>query len=271
MDPRRIIAIAIGCAGVVLLWTPPVMAQDTPCSQCGPGAHWVDDCAAGQDQIANHGAVVGIDLDLDPNCTEDVSLVLTPCGANLLIIGRSGPRDDSVNFPGLRPVDGHLDVIDTEIVQLCLTGGGVTLIAGAGLGQGGVLSPSLGAIAELGADNTKAESFFDVFFEVDLGGGLFAYNQSPMRIAVGPSGITCVPPQASYIHPTGCLPLYDSSIPGQGMLMANLVTAQHNVYPLPIPTVSEWGLIVMTLLLLTAGMVVFGRRRRPAASTPTAR
>ncbi|MCK4343101.1 MAG: IPTL-CTERM sorting domain-containing protein [Phycisphaerae bacterium] len=33
-----------------------------------------------------------------------------------------------------------------------------------------------------------------------------------------------------------------------------------------IPTVSEWGLIVMTLLLLTAGTVVFGRQRRPAAA-----
>ncbi|MCP4593025.1 MAG: IPTL-CTERM sorting domain-containing protein [bacterium] len=30
-----------------------------------------------------------------------------------------------------------------------------------------------------------------------------------------------------------------------------------------IPTVSEWGLILMTLLLLTAGTVVIGRRRRP--------
>ncbi len=32
----------------------------------------------------------------------------------------------------------------------------------------------------------------------------------------------------------------------------------------PIPTSSEWGLIVMTLLLLTAGTVVLGRTRRPA-------
>jgi len=32
-----------------------------------------------------------------------------------------------------------------------------------------------------------------------------------------------------------------------------------------VPTVSEWGLIVMTLVLLTAGTVVFGRRRRHAA------
>ena len=31
----------------------------------------------------------------------------------------------------------------------------------------------------------------------------------------------------------------------------------------PIPTVSEWGLIIMTLLALTAGTIVFARRRRP--------
>jgi len=36
--------------------------------------------------------------------------------------------------------------------------------------------------------------------------------------------------------------------------------------PPPIPTVSEWGLIIMTLLLLTAATVVFARRRRAAAA-----
>lgn len=38
--------------------------------------------------------------------------------------------------------------------------------------------------------------------------------------------------------------------------------------PLPdgIPTLSEWGLIVLTLLLLTAATVVLGRRRRPVAA-----
>ncbi|MCH8147231.1 MAG: hypothetical protein IH987_04450 [Planctomycetes bacterium] len=33
-----------------------------------------------------------------------------------------------------------------------------------------------------------------------------------------------------------------------------------------IPTVSEWGLIVMTVLGLTAGTILYGRRRRPAAA-----
>lgn len=31
------------------------------------------------------------------------------------------------------------------------------------------------------------------------------------------------------------------------------------------PAVSEWGLIVLTLLLVTAGTVAIGRRRRPVA------
>ncbi len=34
----------------------------------------------------------------------------------------------------------------------------------------------------------------------------------------------------------------------------------------PVPTVSEWGLIVMLLLSLTAGTIVFARRRRPAVA-----
>ena len=34
----------------------------------------------------------------------------------------------------------------------------------------------------------------------------------------------------------------------------------------PTPTVSEWGMIIMTLLLLTAGTVIFGRARRRAAA-----
>ena len=33
-----------------------------------------------------------------------------------------------------------------------------------------------------------------------------------------------------------------------------------------VPTVSEWGLIVMVLLLLVAGTVVFARRHRPVVA-----
>ena len=38
-----------------------------------------------------------------------------------------------------------------------------------------------------------------------------------------------------------------------------------NPVPTPVPTVSQWGLIVLTLLLLTAGTIVM-RRHRPAVA-----
>jgi len=187
----------------------------------------------------------------------DVNLILWPCAVpdNLAIINRSAPRDDSQNFPGLRPVDGHLDVIDTEIISMCLTGGGYTLRAG--LGQGGVISRSLGAVAEQPGNPTLAESFFDVFFEVQTPQGPL-YNQTPLRLA---AVINCVPPKAAYIHPTGCLPLFTSPIPGQGMHVANLVTAQHNVNIPITPTLTEWGLIILVLLIVFSTWVVLRRRR----------
>jgi hypothetical protein len=204
-------------------------AQGGPCSQCGPGDHWVDQCASGQDVIADQGAAVGMDLDRDPFCLADVNLALGPCSApeDLLIIRRSGPLDDSQNFPGLRPLDGHLDVIDTEIISMCLTGSGVTLRAGAGLGPGS-LRASLGAISEQPGDPEWADSFFDVFVEVNLGDTVLLYNQTPLRLD---ADINCVPPKVSYIHPVTCLPLYTSPLYGQGTHVANLVTAEHHVFP----------------------------------------
>jgi hypothetical protein len=199
-----------------------------PCADCGPGPHWIDQCQAGLDHVADQAAKVGIDTDLDPNCTADLSMVMRPCPApdNLVTIARSNPRDDSVRFPGLRPLDGHLDVIDTELQFLCLTAGGVTLRVGAGQGQGGVLPPSYGAIAELPGDTGLGDSFFDVYFEVDLGGGMYVYNHEPLRIS---GEIDCVPPQVGYIHIVDCLPLYTD--PQAGQHVANLTSAQHAVNP----------------------------------------
>lgn len=183
-------------------------AKAQPCTQCGPGAHWTDSCLEGTDQISDQGAVIGIDLDLD--CVADISLVLGSCGT--LQIYRSAPV-------------GH--DIDTEILDLCLSDGSVTLIAGAGLGQGGVLAPSLGTITEQGGDPALADSSFDVMFEVDLGGGYYVYNHAALVIQ---AEIDCVPPQADYIHPTGCLALFDD--PVAGTVIANLVSAQHSTYPI---------------------------------------
>ncbi len=246
---------------VLALWTASALAQGEPCSQCGPGPHFIDFCGpfppVGTDLVANNGAVVGIDLDLD--CVQDVSAVLRPCPEpnQLLHVDKTlGPIDDSLNFPGTSPVDGHptgpgLDVIDTEVVSMCLTNGAVTMAAGVGGPSAFPLQSSLGTVAEdlTTPDPSWASSIFDMFFEVSgLPGGPL-YNQSALQVE---SRIDCLPPAANYLHPVGiCVPLTTSGICQGGVnagapciydvncspggscagttLVANLVSANHSV------------------------------------------
>jgi hypothetical protein len=231
-------AVAVGYFGVLGLGAVPAGAADPSCSLCGPGPDWIDSCAAGSDAIGNQRALVGIDTDLD--CNLDMNLILDSCGTDF-IVNRGSPAGGT---------------IPTEIIDLCLTDGNATLIAGAGLGNNGVLQPSVGTIVEQVADNTKGDSTFGVMFEFDLGGGNFVYNHTPLVVS---SEITCVPPQARYIHPTGCTPLFDD--PVGGTLVANLVSANHDL----VPAVSEWGVAAMVLLVLAAGTVVIRRCRRVPA------
>ena len=198
-----------------------ICEAEDPCDDCGPGAHWVDECPNGADTMTS-SALVGIDLTGD--CLADTSVVMS----GSVHVRRTDPMDDSATFPNLRPVDQHLDVIDTRVVWMDLTGDGLRLLAGEGYGAGGVLPPSPGAIAEIPGNPTIADSFFDVFFEIDLGGGDYAYNHEPLKVE---SVIDCLPPDATYIHPTGCLPLYDSPEPGSGNVVARLVSANHSTYP----------------------------------------
>jgi hypothetical protein len=216
-DPVDSIAFA-QCA-VPANW--PLCAPFTPvCGACGPGAHWVDMCMAGMD-YAPAAAWIGIDLNFD--CMPDSTLLL----AGTTVVARSEPRDDSLHFPGLRPIDGHLDVIDTEILELNLTDGGATLLAGAGQGHSGLLAPSLGACAEDLYDDFPAESFFDVYFELDLPDGQQLYNQLPVSLG---TVILCAPPDEVYMLPPDCVPLYTSPIPGQGEHVANLITLELDSY-----------------------------------------
>ncbi len=196
--------------------------NDSPCIDCGGFPHWMDQCFAGGDVMPT-GALVGIDTDLDANCIPDTNVVLT----GPVTIVRSGPLDDSSNFPGSKPLDRHLDVIDTEMVSLQLTGGGLSLTAGSGQAVAPI-GPSLGAILEDVGDASLSDSFFDVFFEIDLGGGQFAYNHEPLTVK---DQIDCVPPAARYIHPTGCTDLYDSPFIGAGQVVARLTAADHTTFP----------------------------------------
>ncbi len=198
-----------------------------PCVECGPGDHFIHvpvDCPAGgsdQDTLPS-GAVLGLDLDFD--CIADVNAIL----GGPVTIGKVGPLDDSAHYPGLRNVDGHTDVIDTEIIAMQLTGGGVTLRAGDGLGLI-PLPPTLGAVAEVQAPNTHlVDSFFDVYVEIEFG-GTYYYNESAIRVG---QIIDCLPPKANYHHISGCTPLYDTPNPPAGSVpIANLVAANHFTYP----------------------------------------
>jgi len=199
----------------------PLCSPFTPaCGACGPGSHWVDTCMGGVDFVPA-AAWIGVDIDLD--CIPDMTYLLA--GTNM--VARSDPLDDSANFPGLRPIDGHLDVIDTEIIEMSLTDGGATLVAGAGQGHSEPLPPSLGAYAEDWYEDFPAESFFDVYFELDLGDGRRLYNQFPVNLS---TVIFCAPPDQVYTIPPDCVPLYTSPIPGQGEHMGNLITLELDSY-----------------------------------------
>jgi hypothetical protein len=261
---RKILLFLAAVALVVGYTTPPAAAQGDQC-ECGPGGGWVQWCTdSTTDAIVNHGALVGIDhpfVDDDLNCQLDDNLILPDlCDGDLLIVWRSEARDISEHFPGVGDVDGTNDVIDTEILSMCLTGnspfGQFTLRAGQRQG----LPPSLGAIIQRDDDDELAESFFEVFFMVETPfpfGPL--YNQTPVTII---ANIDCVPPQAGYIKPEGCIPLVD----GQGIHRMNLVTANHSVNCPCIPTLTEWGMIIFAVLLIGFITWVFLRRRKAVAS-----
>lgn len=244
MKRRMTLGAMLGCVGVVLFTTAPVAAQE-----CGLVDHWIDTCPLGVDSIENQGAVIGIDF--TGNCIANESYILSSCGT--LEIEREA---------------GVPHTIGTEIRNMCLEleDGSVTLVAGAGLGRNGILAPSTGTIVEQDADPLLGVSSFEVMFEVTLGDGVPLYNHTAVHVE---AVIDRVPPIAHYIHPTGCTPLYDSPFPGTGVSFWNLVEADHSVNPPPpppptTPTISEWGLIVLVVLLLTGISIVFGRQRRAA-------
>ena len=273
------------------------------CQDYPPGPHTWDVGEAGFDEM-DTSALVGIDI--DPDCLVDTIVGLS----GEVIVERSGPPFASVQIPEDTGPGGHVgpDVIDTEIISLSLTGTGITLQAGTDAGMdpetatcstrgNGLVARACGDIAETASDSSLADSFFDVYFRVELGGGNFVYNHDPLRIN---TTITCIPPIAEYEKGI-CLQLFDRPKGiADPIWIASLTTARHYTFPLSnpdlgsctlnpegkgavcleniseeaclangglwnatacIPTVSDWGLVVMAMLVLTAATVVIMRRR----------
>jgi hypothetical protein len=212
------------------------LGESDPCIGCDAAEYWVDSCKAGKDIVLDHFALAGLELYAPLTCDgADMSYILSSrCG--LLIINRTDPRDDSVHFPGTSQLPATTDVIDLELEQACLFGNGLNLRIGAGKGvgeHGGLLKPSYGAIVRLPEDPHLARSFFDLFFEVQVGRG-FLYNHDAMAVE---TTISCVPPESQYLHLEGCVPLYDHPDSG-AVVYANLLSARHALFvPAVLPVI----------------------------------
>ncbi|HUU85149.1 MAG TPA: IPTL-CTERM sorting domain-containing protein [Phycisphaerae bacterium] len=256
MTTRAITGLVVACALMALALAPAATASDPDCSKCSRelnGENWVETCAPGIDEIGTSTIKVGVSTDLD--CVAETFLEF------------SGP------FVVQRgtPVGG---VIATEIVEMQLSADGGSLILRAGTTLAPYLPPSVGQIVDNG-DGT-ARAYFEVYFQIEYGEGLFGYNKVPLIIRETVP-LECLPPDrdfqpnpdAPYFDPT-CIPLWDT--PGDGGVQIGNLTVgeedlapQHDAYFRAIPTVSQWGLIVLGLLVLTAGAVIVHRRRSMAA------
>lgn len=205
-------------------------------SVCGPGAHWIDACPAGIDLFAVTDGVHTVEI----------------FGFGVFNLQTVGPTT-VWRGAGLTVPDHH---IDTELVSLQLVGGGLTLTAGDGVADGLCSGPlcSMGRITEQSGDPFVADSFFDIFFELQgppLGPLGPLHNAAPCKMEavidrVAPSaGTTYVCSQAN-----GPIALLDANNQVRGQLLFTSHTIR-----LPEPG-------TMTLAGVALAAMAAGLRRR---------
>ena len=227
-----------------LLWALAGSVQATPV--CGPAAHWVDACPAG--------------IDFFPLTNGKHTIEIFGLGSFDLLT--TGPttiwRGAGATVP-----DHH---IDTELVALQLIGGGLTLTAGDGVADGLCGGPlcSLGRITEQSGNPFVADSFFDIFFEIQgapLGALGPLHNAVPCRME---ATIDRVPPAAltTYVcnqAATGPVMLLDAN----NQVAGRLVSTTHQIIPEP----GDLALTGLALLMLVAsrGRTGWLTRQRPSA------
>ena len=183
---------------------------------------------------ARHTPRPPIEIDKIEETTGLVQLVGGPLGNVPVPFILRGSSEVHVLFEG--PAEGDavdddgndLDEVDTELVQLDLTDGSITLSLNpnqASLGQIEELLNNTAGLLDLDpfADG-DADSFFDVFFQIDVGGGLVLHNDAALRME---AVISEKPPIARYFHilpPAGPIELLDANNDPSGVF---IVKAEH--------------------------------------------
>jgi hypothetical protein len=146
------------------------------------------------------GVVVEIEVDHFPDSEAQIQIVLP--GGNVEVLDLSGPTTVEVNLTNPMDTDGNgQEQVPTEMVQMELTGsspavGNVTVR----------LSPTRRTVGEIEenvnnnpglldippfAPSGTADSFFDVFFEIEVP-GIVLHNENPARIVA--NNLTHKPP-----------------------------------------------------------------------------
>jgi hypothetical protein len=197
--------------------------------------------------------------------------------------------------PGFEGPPGTNEV-HTEIVSMQLTGGPPGLAVRAGQGAAPPVAPiSPGEVESRNeGGDFPAESFFDVFVEVDLpaGGDNFPggmlFNPGPM--IVYHDTIYSLPPTVVYVHgKTSAVPVHFRNAGpawAAGDIFGWLVLSGHGANFTPgmegefeeiwwgleemkipgVPSLTTYGLIVLLLLILLSGVIVIYRRKRAVAN-----
>ena len=105
-----------------------------------------------------------------------------------------------------------------------------------------------------------ADSHADYFFVMDVEEvSLLLRNESAMVVEA--QGLEQFPPPAPFSYTLQAPTDFTDDMGNTVTIQSGTVTIIKDVSVAPIPTVSEWTVIGMTLLLLTAGTIVFFRRR----------
>lgn len=171
------------------------------------------------------------------------------------------------------------DFIDTEILDLTLTGTSVNVgpfSVRIGAANGVQEAPTLGQVtnvvsAPIGTFDPVGpgafvigDSFFDVFFEIDVvvsGNPMTFYNRDP-HVLEAP-GITELPPVDTHFPPFQSVPIY-WRLGATNSLGDPLIGAVLGDHTTLIPEPTTFALAAMSVLSL--GCVVWRRRRRAGAS-----